>query len=106
MSCHAMMRLTSVSETFGKNTGMNNRLPSFSGGMNSLPIAMRQFGSEFGFLFSICEMIGRGTPNARTSAATNEIKANPKTVSETAMPSQNQDRKSATASASENYFSA
>ncbi len=39
-SCQDMMRLTSVSEVLGSNTGMKSRLPSLSGGMNSLPIRL------------------------------------------------------------------
>ena len=37
-SCHAMMRLISVSDVLGSSTGMKSKLPSFSVGMNSLPM--------------------------------------------------------------------
>ena len=37
LSCHDMTRWISLSPVFGSSTGMKSRLPSLSGGMNSLP---------------------------------------------------------------------
>lgn len=37
-SCQLMISFTSVREVPGSSTGMNSRLPSLSGGMNSLPM--------------------------------------------------------------------
>ena len=37
LSCHAMIRFTSVNEVEGNSTGMNKMLPSFNGGINSCP---------------------------------------------------------------------
>ncbi len=39
-SCTCMIRLTSVIDAEGSVTGMNSRLPSSSGGMNSDPMLM------------------------------------------------------------------
>ena len=41
LSCHAMMRCTSVSEVAGSSTGMNSSEPSSSVGMNSEPKPVR-----------------------------------------------------------------
>ena len=43
-----MMRLISVSDVLGSSTGMKSKLPSFSVGMNSLPMPRGSFAASCG----------------------------------------------------------
>ena len=66
-SCHDMIRFTSVNEVLGKSTGMKSKLPSFSVGMNSLPIPFVTRASVVQLRSSNSRTTGRGKPKASTS---------------------------------------
>ena len=80
LSCHDMMRFTSVSDVLGSSTGMKSREPSLSGGMNSLPMPRNAPVASFGLHDSIFASSERGRPNASSRALASNSPAKSITV--------------------------